>query len=675
MSEETKTYQLIVRQIPAAGSGLDDLLRILQGEYSLDAYTAKQRLVGPGLVMFGKGGFEKTGKIAALLYRHGFSCWQIVPSRPAVKPSRLRSLEIQHEYIQFESQDGPVRLTRGTEVVAVFADLSGGLIDKHVKRILAQNTYRGRNALEPLSKEEMIPAVFQGKPVLDFYLLDGHGQVQSAIRVLPGKFNPSGLGDRATMSSRGNLEAMLELVKEYARPFRLHCDFGLSQLPKCQVQRLEDGPSALESNLKSLHHYGWLLTRLRGEGRPEDISAPVGPQVGGVAAAALIGQPALGAVLGADGLATAVPGLGEVSQEIRDALRDEKKPNAAARDHIKPPVKKDLPPPPERPEVRMTMRKMLTLVGTFAGVGLLVMVMEGDSHLLRVVARYCTRTGAVPGLIAFGFLWYALHFIRLKRKIENTPTSKVRSIAMGLVEVHGKAWRQYALVAPMTQSACVYYRLRKYRREEKNKWRLIKDVNSSHVAFQIDDGTGRVVVDPRGASVKAKTRQTGFPGQSPLTFTTFDSADENEKWVEDIIYEGTALYVLGFARPLRAERRSLRERSVEKLRELKLDRRALHRYDTDGDGQISEDEWQVARSDAEQAALKEHLAEGSGRKRQEEHVVIARPSQRSMPFVIAEVASEAHLIRNYGLISIPLLIIGLSVAGFAIYKFLEFLGV
>jgi hypothetical protein len=263
----------------------------------------------------------------------------------------------------------------------------------------------------------------------------------------------------------------------------------------------------------------------------------------------------------------------------------------------------------------------------------------------------------------------------LKRRIENTPTSKVRSIAMGLVEVHGKALRQYALVAPMTQSACVYYRLRKYRRQEKNKWRLVKDVDSSHVAFQIDDGTGQVVVDPQGASVKAKTRQTGFPGQSPLTFTAFDSADENEKWVEEIIYEGTTLYVLGFARPLRAERQSLRERSVEKLRELKLDRRALHRYDTDGDGQISEDEWQVARSDAEQAALKEHLAEGSGRKRQEEHVVIARPSQRGMPFVIAEAASEAHLIRNYGLISIPLLVAGLAVAGFALFKLLEFIGV
>ena len=321
------------------------------------------------------------------------------------------------------------------------------------------------------------------------------------------------------------------------------------------------------------------------------------------------------------------------------------------------------------------MHKILSLAGTSLVCVVFVAATQGDSSLLRFMAKYGLQVGILPALVAAGLLWAGFHFVRLKRRVENTPTSKIRSIAMGLVEVHGKAWRQYALVAPMTQSACVYYRLRKYRRENNNKWRLIKDVDSSHVPFQVDDGTGRVTVDPRGAAVKAKTRQSGYPGQTALTFTAFDSSDENEKWVEDVIYEGNTIYVLGFAQPVRKERRSLRARTVEKLRDLKLDRRALQRYDTDGDGRISEDEWQVARSDAEQTALKEHLAQGTARKRQEEHVVIGRPAQRSMPFVIAEAASEAHLIRNYWLFSIPLLVAGLVTAGFALYKLLEFLGV
>jgi len=676
MSDETTTYQLIVRQIPESGSELDELLRVLQGEYGLDSYTSRQRLIGSGLALFGKGSLEMTGKIAALLQLHGFACWQHLPTRPAFTPSRLRSLEIHNEHLLFACQNGVVKLERGTPVVGVFADVSGALIDKHVKRLLAQNTYRGRDALAPLSQKELIPAIYLGQPIFDFYLLDNHGQPQSAVRVLPGRFNAAGLGELATMSSRGNLEAMLALVEGYAQPFRMHCDFGLSPLPKCLVQRLDDGSVGVADNLKSLTHYGWLVAHLKGDGRPQAAGSVNGATLAAnVAVAAVVGQPAFGAVLGGDGVAAVVPGLGEVAREVRNTLSDGEAQGEAKTARVEKPLKQDLPAPPERPEVRMSMPKILSLVGTFLVCLIFIAVTQGDRSLLRFMATYGLQAGVLPALVAAALLWAGFHFVRLKRRVENTPTSKIRSIAMGLVEVHGKAWRQYALVAPMTQSACVYYRLRKYRRENNNKWRLIKDVDSSHVTFQVDDGTGRVTVDPRGAAVKAKTRQSGYPGQSALTFTAFDSSDENEKWVEDVIYEGTTVYVLGFAQPIHEERRSLRQRTVEKLRELKLDRRALQRYDADDDGRISEDEWQVARSDAEQAALKEHLAAGTARKRQEEHVVIGRPSQRSMPFVIAEAASEAHLIRNYWLFSLPLLVAGLATAGFALYKLLEFLGV
>ena len=675
MLVETKTYQLIVRQLPADSPELDDLLQALQRDYGLDAYTARHRLVGPGLATLTKGGLEKTGVLAALLHHHGLACWQVEPSPPGITPSRLLSLEIHHEHLLFECKNGLIRLQRGTQVVGVFADLSGALVDKHVRHMLAQNTYRGRDALVPLTRNEMILTIFQGRPVFDFYLLDNHGQPQNAVRVLPGRFSPTGLGERATLSSRGNLEAMLALVEEYAQPFHLHCGFGLNQLPHCQVERLIEGTSSLENNLKSLNQYGWLLTRLKGSGRPEEEAHGKNATLAaGFAAAAAIGQPALGAVLGIDGTAVVAPGLSEVGSEFRDALREETA-DVLAKGQVETPVKKALPPPPERPETSVPLRRMLTMAGIFAGAVLLALVMASDSQLLRSVARYGTRAGAVPGLVAFGLLWTGLYFVRLKRQVENTPTSKVRSIAMGMVEVQGQARRQYALVAPMTQAACVYYRLRKYRREDHNKWSLIKDVDSSHVAFQIDDGTGRVIVEPQGASVKAKTRLAGYPGQASLAFTAFDSADENEKWVEDIIYEGTTLYVLGFAQPRQEAGKSLRERTVEKLRALKLDHGALHRYDTDGDGRVGADEWQVARSETEQAALREHLAEAEGRRRQEEHMVIARAPQRGMPFVITEAVSEANLTRNYGLISLPLLVAGLVAAGFSLFKFLEFLDV
>ncbi len=673
MSDEPKIHQLIVRQRPAANPDLDTLLLLLQRDFGLDTYTARQRLIGPGLALFGKGPLEKTGKVSALLQLHGFACWLIEPQKPAFASNLLRSLEILGDYIEFTCQKSLIRLERGTSVVGVLADLSGGLADKHVKRLLAQNTYRGSDALEILGRDEMIRTVLQGQPVFDFYLLNQEHKVQQVVQVIPGRFNIDGLGSRAGMGTKQNLQALMKLVKEYAGPFRLYCDFGLSQLPRCDVKKASDSPSVTLENLASLSRYGWLVTQLQGDGRPvtEQQSGSAG-LVAGVAAAVVVGQPMLGAVLAGDGI-NSIPGFAEVTREIRRELDDSDETST-----VQPPVesqskRRDLPAPPDRPAAKLNWRKSLITVFVVA-VGFSFVAGGVGDELLRLISRYGIATGIVPAIAAVLLLWGGFRFIRLKRRIENTPTSKVRSVAMGLVEVHGRSKRLYALVAPMTQSACAWYRLRKYRKDNNKSWKLIKEVNSNHVPFQIDDGTGRVIIDPTGASIKAKVRQTGYPGQSPLTFTAFGSGyDEDEKWIEDIIYEGTSLYVLGYAQPLREERMSLRERTMAKLRQLKLDPQAMRRYDTDGDGVIDETEWQDARNDAEQDAMREHLVEGRARKRQEEHVVIGKGPQRSSPFIIAETVSEADLIRKYSLVSILLLIAGLGAVTLALYKFLQYI--
>ena len=671
MSEETTTYQLIVQQHPAAGPALDPLLQSLQGNFGLDAYTARQRLTGPGLVLFGKGPLENTRKIAALLQKFGFACWLVERRRPDFAPDLLRSLEIHAHHIDFLCQAGPVRLARDSAVVAVLADLSGALVDKHVKRLLAQNSYRGMGGLEVLSRNEVLRAIYQGHPVFDFYLLDASGEVQQAVRVLPGRFSIDGLGSRASLSTIQNLEAVVSLVEECAESCRVFYDFGLSQIPTCEVKRLDQVPAALVENLDSLTRYGWLVARLKGSGLPVAPPAVPGAAMAAGAAAAVVGQPELGAITAQDGTVPEKPGLGEVAQEIDAAIEGAN--DASAHQAAPPPVRKQLPPPPDRPPTSWGWGKSLKTVGGILG-GITLTVGSNGDELFRLIAKYGMTAGVVPAIAAVVLIWSGFYFIRLKRRVENTPTSKIRSLAMGMVEVHGQARRSYALVAPMTQSACAWYRLRKYRKDNKDNWRLVKEVNSDHVPFRVDDGTGQVTVAPDGASIKAKVRQTGYPGQSALTFTAFGGHyDDDEKWVEDLIYEGTSLYVLGYAQPLREEKPSLRERTLARLRQLKLDARAMRRYDTDGDGKVDEAEWAVARQDMEQAALKEHLAAGGGRKRQEEHAVIARPPQRSLPFIIAETASEAHLTRKYGWINLPLLLAGGGATVLAIYKCLQYL--
>lgn len=676
MTEHQETIcQLIVRQQSASGAELDRLLQSLQDEFGLEAYTARQRLVGPAMAMFGKGPRQKTAEIAGLLRRHGVACWLVSPPAPRFAPDLLRGLEIHQEHIDFVCRQGSVRLQRGDPVVAVLADLSGGLIDKHLKRVIAQKTYWGRDAAEMLGSEEMAQTIYRGKPVFDFYLLDEQGEVRQAVQVQPGRYNVEGLGSRAVMSTVGNLQAMLALVEEYAGTFRIYYDFGLSQLPDCQVTRPSGEPSAAIENRRSLTRYGWLVCSLKGAGLPAKIPLPdEGGLVAGIAAAAMLGQPALGTVREQGHSAEVVPGLAEMEEAIRSGLED-------GHEQISPSEQssggntaaKSLPPPPELAERGISLRRAGTVAATVAGTMFMVLLEKGELGMLRPLLHYGTAAGIFPGLLSIGLFWGGFHFIRLKRQMENTPTSKVRSIAMGMVEVHGQARRIYALVSPMTQSSCVFYRLRKYRRDKNDQWKLVREMDSCHVPFQVDDGTGRVTVSPVGASVRARNRQSGYPGQSALTFTAFKPEYENEKWVEEVIFEGTSLYVLGYARPLKEERASLRERTLAKLRDIKLDPQAMRGYDADGDGRIDEAEWAAARSDAERLALQEQLAERTVRKRQEEHLVIGRPRQRSLPFIIAETVSEARLVRKYGLISIPLLVAGLTAFVFTIFKLLEFL--
>ena len=694
--DENKTYQLIVRQNPSTGDELEPLLNSLKNEFGLDSFTARQRLTGQGLAMFGRGNLQQTNKIAAVLQKYRFPCWVVPPPRPAFVPDRLRMLEINNEYVDLHCRRTRVRLEKGCRVVAVLADVSGGLNGKLVKRMINQKTYRGHVPDDLLQQDDLLQLIYQGKPVLDIYLL-GEDGVRGAVRVLPGKFNHTGLGDRGGLSSIQNLNAVRILVEEYSGDYTLHTDFGLGHMPDCQIDSMiettrkirrnsyvslqgrggvevetesRESQSTLGDNLKSLTRYGWLVSSLQGSGLPEAgaLSDHAG-LLGAVAEAAVIGSPALGAMSGQGDAATVTPGPDEVAREVQNAINDDRE---EYRPQVEPKTeKRDLPAPPDRPDSKVSLSTSAKVLG--GGIaGLTITLGSGGDELFRLLSRYGMTAGIVPAIAAIALFWSGFNFIFLKRQIENTPTSKIRSIAMGLVEVHGQARRIYALVAPLSHSACAWYRLRKYRKDSRDNWKLVREEDSGHVPFQIDDGTGMVIVAPKGASVKAKIKHTSYPGQSGMSFTGSDFGD-NEKWVEEIVYEGTSVYVLGYAQPLRKERLSLRERTMAKLRQLKLDPQAMRRYDANGDGQIDQTEWDTARSDAEQMTLKEHLAEQGERKRQEEHVVIARPPQRRMPFVVAETESEAHLTNKYGWFSLPLLLGGVVALVFAIYKFLQFM--
>lgn len=105
------------------------------------------------------------------------------------------------------------------------------------------------------------------------------------------------------------------------------------------------------------------------------------------------------------------------------------------------------------------------------------------------------------GLFTSGFGEY-----RRRSLVANTPTSKVRSLAMGTVELQGsaKARERDLLESPITRTDCVLYRyeVEEYRRSgDDSRWVTV-DSERQVRPFHLDDGTGDVLVDPEGADLR-----------------------------------------------------------------------------------------------------------------------------------------------------------------------------
>ncbi len=165
--------------------------------------------------------------------------------------------------------------------------------------------------------------------------------------------------------------------------------------------------------------------------------------------------------------------------------------------------------------------------------------------------------GTVAGL----FLFYrGFGLLQRKRLIMNTPVSKVRSAAMGLVEISGLAIGPYSLVAPITGRPCYYFRTMVWQWKRQGKsdtWVKEADV-SLHVPFYLDDNTGRVLVNPQGADLdihcdfKEEFSHSIFSSslEIPANITNFllmhgVSTDKKIKIEEYCIKPKNSLFVLG----------------------------------------------------------------------------------------------------------------------------------
>ena len=169
-------------------------------------------------------------------------------------------------------------------------------------------------------------------------------------------------------------------------------------------------------------------------------------------------------------------------------------------------------------------------------------------------------SGTVGG---FGLFVYGWMVHRRKRLIESIPTSTIRSLALGLVEISGQAQPEESLLSsPFSELPCVFY---SYAVEEHvgsgkhARWETIAK-GTSEQPFVVRDTTGQVLVVPLGAELilpdERTYRNDWFGELPPTTIAGLNRLGiSTERWMgsktlrcrESFILPEEQVYVLGTA--------------------------------------------------------------------------------------------------------------------------------
>jgi len=179
------------------------------------------------------------------------------------------------------------------------------------------------------------------------------------------------------------------------------------------------------------------------------------------------------------------------------------------------------------------------------------------TRAIQSVSLLSFALGATAGLY-----WLVKGFRLLRRKnlILNTPTSTVQSAAMGLVEISGLATSPYVMLSPLDRAECYYYRSVAWQLQPQGgsgEWVKVAE-ETLNVPFYIDDSTGKILVDPRGAQIdlhcdsqqeyhrSLSSSGTQMPGSIAEFLLRYGvDPDQHIKVEEYCIKPKTSLFVLG----------------------------------------------------------------------------------------------------------------------------------
>lgn len=605
--------------MPTPEAALGEKLEEVAQTTDLSAYDLRQKCIGTAPTLLKRS--SDRGALTPLLdaaLRAGLAVVCIADDELRVLPPvlQLKSVELKNDTVIFLGRAKERVVVSSTDSLFIVAGALDSLANE-TANLDERVSFCGEvpESCKRLSK------ISQYTPIADIYLVDSN----RLVRIEGNAFNYAGMKARKTDSAASNFERLIRFVSAGTARATLELGFGISTVPSCvPMKGSQEGDRG--RNLPFFAKYAQLMTCCYKAGLYSMID--------------------------------------------RDP-ETESRTHSDRRDRREAPASTDTGPLPAPPPDLRTVRNgrfsidvnrasvthgIRSLGPTSLIVPILCVVIVGT---IGTIASMSITWLAIAALASgLGLLIHGIDLIVRKRLIENTPTSRIRSMAMGFVELAGKAKQKYALKLPYLLADCVFYRYRILQRKQSqnvSSWVQVESGSSGPVPFYVEDETGSVLVDPKDAIIGdipseefsgAATRHLGGIPLSP-----------EQKAIFEYIPSDSTIYVYGIAQPITLNPHASKEAEIEELRRLKRSGDLLDNYDADGDGRIDEQEWARARRDVQRQIDTERLFQTrQGKGGRSEDVVVGSGRRRGLFYIRGE--KEEAIVKQLQYRAITVLVSG-----------------
>ncbi len=632
---------LLLRVEPVSPDLVNHTVQDLAARTGIDAYTWRQKLIGYGVSLINAQPGMNLDQISNAMQDYGIPSLPLnrrallnLPTAPRTQTLRLSGSRLEflgrHQQRVFDFEPGD-------KLLVVLADASGKHAVKELGRAARRNSPARMDNPDTLSPEEY---VLREEPLM--YLFS-EAYPQGTVLSVTG-VNYTGLGQFNQKSGRANLRWLLTTMQRHAESVHIDTRYGLGIIPglpgSSDNARLAKTHDGREQMLRTVGKYANLarLAYVQGMFRPWSKGSLFDPE--------RIQQ---------DVERLHVEQNLPTREEAR-AIRNQAKVTRHKRFwHSMNQAVKKLGPP----------KFVLGFTGLIIACG-----------VLSVWLRNPTFFALGTGVSALGQLILAFVQWKRKRLIEDLPTSKLNSMAMGLVEVTGQVTPVVPMYAPFSGVECVAcdYVLQQeqaYGTEPGQKgYVTVRSGMLDCGLFWLKDENGQCLVDTKHLIWDLHNTHS-LSGNLHFNFPITPGGASmglgpGERVVETFLPTGATVYLVGVA-----ERRtfnpneSLEDIFRRKLRELKGNQDKLMAYDLNDNGVIDSDEWAIARDAARNQAELEHAVADAP----QEAVVVHAGDQEGF-FYLSDEGEESVKLR----ISANMIlrwVVGLILAGLAGYYLTE----